>query len=273
MSIGLMSSVETAVPFPSLDLPVGSTFRLECWCATANVTVTVRWGVEASDGSLSEGQLQLVVAAAYTRTTTSCSAPRGRLRFCTAGAAATGRVNPCAWARLTLHGGVSITSPAIATLLSGYATRITGPSWPFGASASPFDVNSNQPFVLVTSPAAGAQVNFTALDLQIRPLMAFSLTFNASAAVANRVVSITIRGAARELWSATSANAITAGQVVILRCYPLGFAIAATATEQWIFMPVLNISEPVFVFTTTTGMDAGDQFSDGIFQGNVLPGS
>jgi hypothetical protein len=150
-----------------------------------------------------------------------------------------------------------------ALIVAGYCTALCPLAWPNGPLESTLSGPGEWFDYVTPNPAAGADVTFASDGLMYHDCISASIMFTASAAVANREVSLeAFDGGGTSMWLAPAPAAITAGQAVRLTWTP-----AANPTQLGLVMlagmPELRQGYVGMALRTkTVGLDVADQISN-----------
>lgn len=157
------------------------------------------------------------------------------------------------------RGGAAI---VVATLAAGYVTARTPLAWPGESAARSIDGAGNLRSITGTNPAAGAEISETVPTGARWRLRSLRATLVASAAAANREVSLIVDDGAAIYGAFPSTVNQTAGLTRAYTASPAGVrGAAATATEITIAIPDLWLPAGHRFRTVTTNLDVGDDWS------------
>lgn len=146
--------------------------------------------------------------------------------------------------------------------ISDYITNSYSTAWPSGTQRSPQEGPGFIHSVQVGNPAAGADWIFTAPATSRMRIASFNAVFTASAAVANRTVSIVIDDGVNTVWTDDLSAAITASQVINMSLTTLPVLTGSIVTTLHATLPPGLIMPGSFrMRTVTNSIQAGDQWS------------
>ena len=149
-------------------------------------------------------------------------------------------------------------------LFADYSTASTPIGWPGGRITQPSESSGAALLVQVTNPGAGVDWAVSVpsfLRWRVRSLAAL---FTASAAVANRNVTIIIDdGAGHTYWEFDATASITAGQAITIVATGLNAPTGVVTTILSIPIPPDLVLRTVFrIFTSTANIQVADQWSN-----------
>jgi hypothetical protein len=151
------------------------------------------------------------------------------------------------------------------TIFADYVTTLISSGYPNGRILAPTEGPGWVRQFQQAAPAAGAEFVVT-LPANVRwKITCFGIALTASAAVANRNVTVNIAQNAFNEYISTNAVSITAGQVVSLLFAPLTPTTSVITTNQYIAIPPnLTMSSlgsgASLIFSSTQNLQAGDQY-------------
>jgi hypothetical protein len=147
-------------------------------------------------------------------------------------------------------------------LFSDYITRSMSPGWPGGTLRSGSESTGNVLSVQVANPAAGADWTLVVPGFRRFSIQSFQATFTASAAVANRNISVIVDDGVNTVWTHDASAAVTAGQAVQVVATGTSAPVGVITTVLPIVLPPsLRIFAPMRVRVSTGNIQAGDQWS------------
>lgn len=168
--------------------------------------------------------------------------------------------------RIYLQRGASGTGQPGQVLFSDYVTQFLAPAYPFGPQRSPSEGTGNLINVGVGNPGAGADwIKPLPVNTRWRIQSIFAL-LTASAAVANRQVSIILQNSAASMWQAVSIANQTASQATAYSFGAITPYVPSNPLIQVIPIPpgfiLGNISGlSAQILTSTLNIQAADQWT------------
>ncbi len=151
------------------------------------------------------------------------------------------------------------------TLISDYLATGSGLGWPGGRIQQMVEGPGFLHSVQQANPAPGADWTYTVPSGERQAIRSLAATFTPSAAVANRVPNLAIDDGVNTLWQDAVLTAIPASTPTLITATQSQNRASANAIIQNMLLPPgLNIPAGFRVRTSTTGIQAGDQWS-GIF--------
>lgn len=166
--------------------------------------------------------------------------------------------------RITLNRGpgAGIISSVAQVLLSDYLYVGQPAGWPGGRQQQGTESTGFLHSLQVTNPAAGADWTFTVPNQSRMRVTSFNANFTASAAVANRQVTVSVDDGANIYWQHDVAVNITAGQAGSI----FGTGTNATTGANPLLLsvvlpPNLNLPAGHRIRSNTVNIQAGDQWS------------
>jgi hypothetical protein len=148
----------------------------------------------------------------------------------------------------------------LGTLLEGYVSDVQRLAWPGSPLRSSVDTPGVSSIITGTDPAAGSECLDTVPAGARWEVLAWFATLVASAAVANRVVTLIIDDGASTLWTCDASVAQTASQTRNYNAYATGVAPDLTGTTFRLPGPFpLDLPAGARIRTSTALLDAGRQ--------------
>lgn len=147
-------------------------------------------------------------------------------------------------------------------LLAGYLDNTFQPSFPYEQPSSPLDGQGNLRSITGTNPAAGAEISETVpANVRWRPV-AIEAVFVASAAVANRRISLRLDDGANEYYKVEASADVTAGQTRTFSMWATFGPSAANNVTFYLPLPG-NLILPAGhrIRTVTSNLDVGDDWA------------
>lgn len=116
--------------------------------------------------------------------------------------------------------------------------------------------------VLGPRPAAGAEASVRVPDNVIWQLLGLHLTFVASAAVATRVISLSLKSDAGTFYTAPAGTTVTASQTSEVFAHTAGFNWTTALADNPIPLPMFTPLGPGYTILTSTALiDSADQYA------------
>ncbi|SRR6266851_2183356 len=159
-------------------------------------------------------------------------------------------------------GGLTATSQR-QLLFSDYVTSVPSAGFPGGRISAPEEGPGFTRVLQISTPAAGADFVNTNIATQRFALKSLSATFTASAAVANRNVTITIDQGGNIVWADDLTASITAAQVISVNGSQTNVPTGLITTTLFFVLPPGLIMMPQWnIRSSTANIQAGDQWSN-----------
>lgn len=151
-------------------------------------------------------------------------------------------------------------------LLSGYLDNTFQPSFPYGDLHSPVEGKGNLRVISGTDQAAGSDITET-VPANVRwSLLTFEAAFVASAAVANRRVSLRLDDGTNEFYKVESHADVTAGQTRTFTMYQTGLPSNGNNITFYLPLPIgIHLLPGFRIRTVTSAIDAGDNWGQPFF--------
>jgi hypothetical protein len=180
----------------------------------------------------------------------------------TAGAVVRGHV----FVLLEVVRGLTGAIQPLATLAQGYVSATARLAWPGSVIESSVGGLGRLRLITGTNPAAGVEILET-VPAGVRWLLrSFAFNFTASGVAANRVPVLTIDDGAAIVWEASSAIAVTAGQLAKYRAGAgLPFFTYDTRSYQLPLPEGLALPAGARIRTVTAALDVGDDYAAPIY--------
>jgi hypothetical protein len=148
-------------------------------------------------------------------------------------------------------------------LCADYISTFTVTGWPYGRVLSPTEGPGRSTSVNVASPAAGADWTMTVPVQDRRVVKSFSAMFTASAAAANRNISLQVTDGANVVWQTDVTVSVTANQVVTVNGTTTNVPTGVVATTLFVVIPPsLTMTGNWTLRTSTANIQGADQWSN-----------
>jgi hypothetical protein len=156
--------------------------------------------------------------------------------------------------------GLSFTSQS---LFADYVTRTCAPGWPGGRILSSGEGTGQILSFQVANPAAGADWTLVVPGFRKFYVQSFQAQFVASAAVANRNISVIVDDGVNAVWTHDVSAAVTAGQTVQVVGSGTSAPVGIVPTILPLVLPPgLRLTNTMRIRSSTANLQAGDQWSN-----------
>jgi hypothetical protein len=166
-----------------------------------------------------------------------------------------------AWARLGFVAGSGLGQQPLIVLAQGQVSTRSGPSWPSVQALQPTAAAGAPSGFIEADPIVGAEINTGGKNFTIQKVQAIGFRLVTSATVATRIVVVNITqpsGGVLGLINSSSQTATLTRDYVYFQLETSG---GLSGTQIRANLPPIGCQNGFAISTTTTALQAGDQFS------------
>lgn len=250
------------MPPPNVFIDQDDILEISTFTRTTGMIVTVRVRELMPDNTIQTTEQQIVTTAGLFPQTTQIMLAEGFLLSIEIIGDQFFTIWGNLFASANIIRGKSTLDNASETLCRGFATYVQPLSFPYGGIRNPTEGQGNIRSITGTVPGVGLEITEVVPPGVRWRIQSFSFVFTASAAVANRIITIKIDDGTNYFFLNSAAFSITANQVAFLTFAACGFQSSGILSGGLMAAPSnLILTAGWRIKTTTTALQAGDQYS------------